>query len=669
MPVTHNNTNTYNDPSLRRMTDTPVLISGAGPTGLFAGLLLLKMNIPCRIIERNLKISPLSKALGIHARTQEIFQMTDSALIQRFRNESHSGKSVHIYYGDKIAASIQPIESNETRYNELRLLRQEETVRILTEAFEKEGGKIEYGWELMDTKVVQDDEDESVSWVETTIRKASNGSNKRSGESTYLGAVVLEGEDEGKEYEYETVKSQFLIGADGGRSAVRHKLGTTFPGRTRDYNMIIFDGIVEANVPLDHISSFNVNHCRNVAMFPLGQKNRVQLTLNKGRLTDEQFEAQKAEELTVEYFQQLLDETLSPIEMKIKETFWLTYYRINERRAKEYSHKGRIFLAGDAAHVHSPAAGQGLNLGLQDVHNLAWKIALVVNGSAPRSLVDSYEEERPAIADEVIKLVAQSQDNEFGLDGGFKRFIKRTVLTYLLPYMRPFLAEKIATISMIRLRYHENSLNKEHRTQCAVSGPGSIGERAADGPLAPFVYENIATADRDSETGALATLTTPMDKAGVLPATRLHELLVHPGAFQVLVFTGQQWLHLPETALGLEKSMNYYLDSWRSKWPAMNEKDKSPRYQFMVHTFASLSPCEATAKNALMLKDDGEGRAYSDLEGVLHRRYGVDPMVKNGQETGAIVVLRPDAFIAYRVEGVNESAWNDVDEYLRSILV
>ncbi|GJJ77208.1 hypothetical protein EMPS_09567 [Entomortierella parvispora] len=639
------------------MTEVPVLISGAGPTGLFAALHLRKMNIPFRLIERDLTFSPLSKALGLHSRTQEILQMTDPALVQEFLENGRQANLFRIYFGGTFAGSIEQAPSKESYFSNVVLLPQFKTVSILSKALEKAGGEIDWGWELVDTKVVESS-DETLSsspssspsspptWVETTIRRALDGTNKRTGESKVLGTVDLVLEDEDKQYEYETIRSQFLIGADGGRSAVRHKINMPFPGTTRDINMILFEGTVESNVPLDEITFLNGNFNRTAGWFPLGG-NRIQLIVETGFLTPEQFEAQKSETLVLEAYQQMLDETIHPHKITIKTVDLLTNYRINERRAKDFSYKGRIFLAGDSAHVHSPAGGQGLNTGLQDAYNLAWKIGLVVNGSAPNSLLDSYGEERPAIADEIIKLTAKTLDEELGSSSNmFKRAFKR-VFVALAPLIMPFLADDSPPYSMLGLRYHENSLNTTHKTQITPSGPGAVGRRARDSVLIPL-------GNKDS-TGTV----------------RLHELMGHPGAFQILVFTADLWASSPESAVNLAKTMDHHLSAWRSKWPSMAENGKHDairHHQFVAHTLTTLL-CP-NAANPLVHMTLGEGKAFADQKGVLHKRYSVSTKAKKSVESGgALVVVRPDSYIAYRVQGTGESAWNDVDEFFGSILI
>jgi len=198
----------------------------------------------------------------------------------------------------------------------------------------------------------------------------------------------------------------------------------------------------------------NGKHNRTAGIFPLGEKGKVQLVLKLGTLTPDQFEAQKSSPPTIETFQQLLNESISPLEITIQDAKLLTHYRINERRAKEFSHKGRIFLAGDSAHVHSPAGGQGLNMGLQDAYNLAWKMGMVINGTAPRSLLDSYGEERPAIADEIIKLTVKTLYLEFGHGNMFKRALRRAFIT-LAPIIMPLTSKGSPPASMVRLKRGE----------------------------------------------------------------------------------------------------------------------------------------------------------------------------------------------------------------------
>jgi 2-polyprenyl-6-methoxyphenol hydroxylase-like FAD-dependent oxidoreductase len=207
-------------------------------------------------------VSPLSKAVSLHPRTLEILQQISPNLMSRFEKEcwvSHKGR---MYFGGKLTAEIPWIPSTESQFHYTWATPQTTTVRLLTEEYEKSGmGCIERGWELVDTKVVKgelvkesDGSTGGTSWVETTVRRAVEGTNKRKGESVVLGTVEMAEDDEGKEYEVRVIKSDFLIGADGGRSTIRHVLNIPFPGRARNSNIILFDGHIETDLPLDEIA-------------------------------------------------------------------------------------------------------------------------------------------------------------------------------------------------------------------------------------------------------------------------------------------------------------------------------------------------------------------------------------------------------------------------------
>lgn len=231
-------------------------------------------------------------------------------------------------------------------------------------------------------------------------------------------------------------------------------------------------------------------------------------------------------------------------------------------------------------------------------------------------------------------------------------------------------------------RYKENSLNRKHKTQSALTGEGAIGRRAGDASLVPFGGNSSTTTDATpSSSDDLSEIDHPTNLSTLQKQTetvRLHELMAHPGVFQVLVFTGTLWKTHPESAIVLAKSMDHHLKTWRSWWSWTDdhneddEKAAALNRPFMVHTITTLTSCPFTeaTKNPLTDKNAGDCKAYSDPKGELHRRYGVEATVKKGLASGgAIVVVRPDSHIAYRVQGLGESAWNDVNEYFESILV
>ncbi|KAG0028017.1 hypothetical protein BGZ81_005091 [Podila clonocystis] len=616
--------------------DIPVLISGGGPTGLYAAILLSKLKVPFRLVERNMEVSKLSKALVVHARTLELFEQT-GGLIAPFLEAGVPLSDFNIYFGDKLASVLPVLKNKDSLYNYGLFLEQTRTVSLLTEQLESLGGVIERGWELMDTKVVESPSGQS--WVETTLRRAKVGTNIRTTESKVLGHVEQEAEQDGKEYEVQVVRSEYLIAADGGKSVVRHKLNIAFPGRTLDNNIILYDGHVDSSIPLDNLTVMNGDNSRSIATFPL-EDGRIRIMLDNGVLSPEGHAAQKSEDLTMEVVQELVNQVVGTnIRLKLLDCYWLTYYRVNERLAEKYSHKNRIFLAGDAAHVHSPAGGQGMNMGFQDAHNLAWKIALVLHKNAPRSILDSYEIERPPVADQIIKLSANILEVSMAQDM-FRRVIRRVALT-VLPYILPLMPTG-PPMSMLKIRYHENNINKRHAHQPAPADGFDVGVRARDADLALVSTTRSTT-------------------------LRLHELFTGPGIFHVLVFTSDMLTKSTSCkrikgvattdSTALFADMHESLQRWTAKWPMNRDTKRANQAMFQVHVVSATVPSLASTCV--------EDKVYHDVTGCAHQKYGIEG--KSG--SGGIVVLRPDTYIGYRVQGASKEAWTDVDGYFRSILL
>ncbi|KAF9143030.1 hypothetical protein BGX30_001547 [Mortierella sp. GBA39] len=693
--------------------NVPVLISGAGPTGLFAAILLTKLNIPVRLVERHLEVSPLSKALVIHSRTMEHF--AQAGIIDRFLDLGSRISDFHVYFGPKLMSVIPALNTKESHYNYGLFLEQSRTTWGLTEELKEIGVQIDRGWELMETKVVEENNADgtTTSYVETKIRRALVGDNIRTTESRILGEVEEDPEEANKRYEVEVVRSEYLIATDGGKSAVRHKLDIAFPGRTLDNNLIIFDGHVDSDVPFDAgITVINGTNNRSMIAFQL-PNGETRFLLDNGFLTPEEHSALKPEELTMDMFEKLASATVAPAKFKCLDHSWLTYYRVNERQAETFCYKQRVFLAGDASHVHSPAGGQGMNTGLQDSFNLTWKIALVLHGMAPKTLLDSYEAERKPVADGIIKLSAKLLD--MGLAQDFVRRTFKRIAASIAPYILPYINTN-NPINMLFIRYHDNAINQRSKSQAHVDEDYQVGQRARDGNLRAIRKQDMGLAAQEDET------------------VRLHQLMVGPGIFHILVFTSDLLLPGPsknestsptikgvETtdAGGLAKSIEEHLSAWRSKWSYKSraqivestvstipgpttpeESTMSPTLSndksctssslaaaphpiradkaFMVHTIvtdcslpSSSSSSSPNSNSESMVSTDrlsdnkaGEGKVYLDHQGCTHQKYGVAG--KNGP--GVIVVVRPDSYIGYRVLGAGPSAWDEVDQYLESIL-
>lgn len=455
-------------PSSSPTTTPPVLISGAGPVGLYEALLLTQLGIPVRIIDRDTAISPNSRALGLHARSLEIFQFTGT--INEFLEKGQAITNVSYYKNARLVGTLPAIQATEhSIFSTGLFLEQAKTSEIFSERLKALGVFVEYGWELLDTKVVEGGPGEE-GYVETTIRRPLVGGNVVEGEDRVLGDIDMRAEQKDKEYETQVVRSKYLVACDGGRSTVRHKINVGFPGRTLSHKTLMWDGHCDCDIPLSGLTyvfaldsqfftlsyslysssslptrsltlDFFFHNCIRAVKGPNG-KTMMAFPMTEGLVRivvedcdlapGEDFE-QTLRELTIEHFESVIAEIAYPVKFKVKSTTWLTAFKTNERRADQYVHKNRIFLAGDAAHVHSPAGGQGLNTGLHDAHNLAWKLAYVLNGLAkPEFLLPTYEE-RGAMADRAIRLSSQLLTRR--LDQGFWANLQAYLYFLIGPYI------------------------------------------------------------------------------------------------------------------------------------------------------------------------------------------------------------------------------------------
>ncbi|KAF9388313.1 hypothetical protein CPB97_001237 [Podila verticillata] len=598
--------------------EIPVLIVGAGPVGLFEAFLLTKMGIRVRVIERDTQISPLSRALGTQARSLEILAMVEDGFVDKFLSEGRILQNIQMFYGSRLMCNI-PFDSDKdanSRYYLPLFMEQEKLSKVLEKELAEMGVQVEYGWELADTEVVGEEE----THVKTVIRQTVAPS-------------------EGQERELRVVQSEYLVGSDGGRSTVRHKANIRFPGRTLHYKFIMFDGTIDTDLDLqDGNRITGVNH-KTLIIFRI-RDNHYRIIIEDGNYEPDADLDQIIRDQTVEEFEALVRATLHPgTKFKVVKNLWLTCYRINERRAESYIHKGRIFLAGDAAHVHSPAGGQGMNTGLQDAHNLAWKLGLVMNKLAPASLLQSYQDERVPMADRAIalssSLILRGRDL-----GVIRHYINRLflMLSPLLIYFRSSIFPRNA--NMLEIRYPANDINIPHKVQEQPKAEEhQVGARAPDGPL----------------------LSSDNNKVHV------HQLTVGVGKFHVLVFAGNTLADpasSQEREKELAKRVEEHVSQWRSRWHFTTSQDKTDNQLFKVHIIAA-GTSDSHDKGLLAKCARGDGHLFWDSSAEVHASYGV---IVRFKDQGAIVVIRPDSHIGYRVQGLDEGAWADVNEYFQTIL-
>jgi 2-polyprenyl-6-methoxyphenol hydroxylase-like FAD-dependent oxidoreductase len=342
------------------MANNPqVLIAGAGPVGMTMANELVRRGVSVRIVDKAPARTDKSKALVLWGRTLEL--LDDAGYAGAFLKAGMQAHGAIISTGREIVASVS-LDSIHSRYPYALMIPQSETERVLDEHLVARGVTVERPVELASFT-------DKGNGVEATLRKA-NG-------------------------ETETLSADWLIGCDGAHSVVRHGLGLSFEGSTLQSDWALADGFIAGLEPKDRLHIF-WHRDGILAFFPIvGDRWRVICDLGAA-----QSEGHRADP-TLQEIQELLSHR-SGRDLVMTNPYWLACFRINERKVKEYR-KGRAFLAGDAAHIHSPAGGQGMNTGMQDAFNLAWKLSLVIQGSAKPDLLDSYSPERSAVGDRVLR--------------------------------------------------------------------------------------------------------------------------------------------------------------------------------------------------------------------------------------------------------------------------
>ncbi|HET7459077.1 MAG TPA: FAD-dependent monooxygenase, partial [Gemmatimonadaceae bacterium] len=341
--------------------DLDVLIVGAGPTGLALAAELRAFGTRFRIVDRLADRTRESRALAVQARSLELLDTLGlgDALVARGRNTA----TVVLHLDGRRVAELAlgEIGANDTRFPFVLFVSQAETEALLAEHLAAGGVTVERGVALTSVATGADD-------VRCVLRHA-----------------------DGRE---EQVRARYLVGCDGAHSTVRAAAGISFEGDAYPQSFVLGD--VEADGPLvaGAVNSFGG---RGVAMFfPLGRPATWRVIAMAAADVDGATRAGVAGEtrgdLTLVELQSIVNEPTGGA-VRVRDPVWLSRFRLHHRQSASYR-AGRLFVAGDAAHIHSPVGGQGMNTGIQDAWNLGWKLALVARGAASPALLDSYEAER-----------------------------------------------------------------------------------------------------------------------------------------------------------------------------------------------------------------------------------------------------------------------------------
>lgn len=332
-----------------------VLIVGAGPVGLFCANELTRHGLTCRIIDKKSSLSEHSKALGIHIRTLDL--LNDCGLIDNVLGQGHEVEGVLFKSKGQtlVNATFADLEAN---YHYLIDLPQNQTESIFDQKLKTQGIEVEWDTEL--THLSQ-----SPTEITATIKKPNN--------------------------KIELFNATWLIACDGAHSTVRHQVGAEFKGSAYKQEWWLADLLVDWKVPEQRMAIY-ISDQGPLACFPMGNKRyRLVMTAANGTTGDPSLQDIK------EAFHQRSSDSA-----ELTQPIWLSRFSIHHRQIQHYRHD-RVFFAGDAAHIHSPMGGQGLNTGIQDVYNLVWKLALVEKRKAKPELLNSYHAERYPVGHEVLK--------------------------------------------------------------------------------------------------------------------------------------------------------------------------------------------------------------------------------------------------------------------------
>jgi 2-polyprenyl-6-methoxyphenol hydroxylase-like FAD-dependent oxidoreductase len=342
----------------RSATDCQVLVVGAGPTGLVLAAELLARGIRTRIIDQGDAEALQARAIGIHARTLEVLGMM--GLAERFLADGQVVRHMRFYSEGRCLASLEFARCG-SRFGFMLNLPQDQTERLLRARVTELGGVLENRTELTGLTV---------------------------GGDAVTAAVC------GPGGQAEMITAGYVAGCDGAHSRVRRELGLTFHGHPYPQDWLLADVLLDWDLREDATHAFFRPDGLPMILFPM-RGHRWRLTLPFAGNRD-------AQAPTLEEIQRLTDQR-APQPVTVSDPSWLACLRSHRRSASAYR-RGRVLLAGDAVHIHSPAGGQGLNTGMMDAHNLGWKLALVAAGRAPDALLDTYGAERRPVAEDVLRL-------------------------------------------------------------------------------------------------------------------------------------------------------------------------------------------------------------------------------------------------------------------------
>lgn len=559
--------------------DVDALIVGAGPVGLALAIELRARGLQVRVIDQLSEPVPYSKAQVVHARTLELLEPSGVSARLVERGVMIHGMSIFTPAMKRLIHGV--FEPAPSRFPYMLSLSQHETERVLSECLAASGGLLERGVRL--EHFTQDEDG-----VQATLTLGPGAG--------------------------ETVRAAYLLGCDGAHSTIRKALDLPFEGSTYELRIIQADVRIDWGLAHSHDEVLGFLADKGfLGAFPLPGDHRYRM------LTF--LDPMEPMEPVLESFQRLMAER-GPEGARVSDPAWMVDFRIHRRMVPRYR-EGRVFLLGDAAHIHSPAGGQGMNNGIQDAMNLGWKLGLVHRGLARPELLDSYNAERHPVAASMLQ----------GTDTATRMFSSVLMLRNPVALsVRQKLFEAIGKTdlfsrggrlaSMLDVAYPDSPVVAQERalpvtmpSQRDAEPPGlrdwvDFGEGPAPGHRAP----DLALTD---------------DPEG----PRVFDLLRHRG-HTLLLFDGA--VH---SAAGYQ-NLASIAETVSARWGG----------QVQVHLVVPLSerPAALGAGAPVLL----------DPEGDLHRAYGA-----RGE---CLYLLRPDGHVGFRAQPARLAA---LEAYLATVLL
>ncbi|CAG8526866.1 27332_t:CDS:2, partial [Racocetra persica] len=562
-----------------------VLICGAGPVGLFLSNELAAFKINFRIIEKLNKHPNFSKAIYVSPRTLEIFD--NRGLIDPFLENGVKVKQFTTYQSTQELFKID-LSSMNSLFPFALMTRQNKTQDYLFDALHRKKSmgienvpNVEFSMEL----IKYEEKDDHI-------------------------IAIVKNINSGKE---EEIICRYLIGCDGVHSSVRKgRNDWIFEGQTLNASWAVADVSIDHELVKDYQVTLFAAPGGHIAILPLDSRKKTFRII--GRVPEEN--------ITLDKLQKMIDKKTAPIKLEIKDPVWLANFKVSEKVANRYR-TGRVFLAGDAAHCHSPVGGQGMNLGIQDAHNLAFKLALVIKNQAinPDKILNSYEQERRPVGKNVVSGTSFATKMLSGND-----FISNLLRSSVAPFMFQFfpqLAFNFQTnLFQTDLKYFPETSEILHKYNPLSHSKNKLikaGHYAIDGPLKKVIpkksHDRITLFD-------------------VFCSTALKHTLI--------LFTLTKGVTADRNPL-----INTLLEIYSGYKNAITPVIVS--YQGAVQT--------ADIPFMSFLEEGREQHIFMESQFELHEKYGITKEI--GQQ--AFILVRPDLYIASAVFE------NDVDK-LRAFL-